>query len=73
MKQVLLSLALGLATVAGYAQWSNPADDIPAYHPDPPAHAAELPAVLSGSQLTGPYFRYQIGRASCRERVFAVV
>ena len=58
MKQVLLSLALGLATVAGYAQWSNPADDIPAYHPDPPAHAAELPAVLSGSQLTGPYFRY---------------
>src|SRR5271170_664095 len=58
MKQVLLSVALGLATVAGYAQWSNPADDIPAYHPDPPAHAAELPAVLSGSQLTGPYFRY---------------
>ncbi len=58
MKQVLLSLTLGLATVAGYAQWSNPADDIPAYHPDPPAHGTELPAVLSGSQLTGPYYRY---------------
>ena len=58
MKHVLLSVALGLVTVAGYAQWSNPADDIPAYHPDPPAHGSELPAMLSGSQLTGPYFRY---------------
>jgi hypothetical protein len=58
MKRVLLSAVLGLVTVAGYAQWSNPADDIPAYHPEPPAQGTQLPAVLSGSELTGPYFRY---------------
>jgi len=58
MKRILITLALGLVTVAGYAQWSNPADDIPAYHPAPPAKNADLPPILSGSQLTGPYFRY---------------
>jgi hypothetical protein len=58
MKRVLLTAALGLITVAGYAQWSNPSDDIPAYHPDPPAKAAVLPPILSGKQLTGEYFRY---------------
>ena len=58
MKRVLLSVALGLVTVAGYAQWSNPADDIPAYHPEAPARGTQLPAVLSGSQLSGPYFQY---------------
>lgn len=58
MKRVLLSVALGLVTVAGYAQWSNPADDIPAYHPEAPARGNQLPAVLSGSQLTGQYFHY---------------
>ncbi|MGC2544223.1 MAG: CYCXC family (seleno)protein [Silvibacterium sp.] len=58
MKRILLTAALGLITVAGYAQWSNPGDDIPAYHPDPPAKTAALPAVLSGQQLTGEYFRY---------------
>jgi hypothetical protein len=58
MKRIVLTAALGLVTVAGYAQWSNPGDDIPAYHPDPPAKAAALPPVLSGKQLTGEYFRY---------------
>jgi Protein of unknown function with PCYCGC motif len=58
MKRVLLSAALGLATVAGYAQWSNPADDIPAYHPTAPTRGTELPPVLSGDQLTGSYFHY---------------
>jgi len=58
MKQVLLSVALGLVTIAGYAQWSNPADETPAYHTDAPASAASLPPVLSGDQLTGPYFHY---------------
>lgn len=59
MKRVLASLALGLATVAGYAQWSNPADDIPAYHPQPPAKSETLPPIMAGSQLTGPYFHYK--------------
>jgi hypothetical protein len=57
MKRVLLTAALGLITAAGYAQWSNPGDDIPAYHPAPPAAASALPPILSGSQLTGEYFR----------------
>jgi hypothetical protein len=58
MKRVLLTAALGLITVAGYAQWSNPNDDIPAYHPAPPATVSLLPPLLSGAQLTGAYFRY---------------
>ncbi len=58
MKRILLTAALGLITVASYAQWSNPADDIPAYHPNPPANSADLPPTLSGKQLTGEYFRY---------------
>jgi Protein of unknown function with PCYCGC motif len=58
MKRIFITLALGLFTVAGYAQWSNPGDDIPAYHPAAPAKDATLPPILSGDQLTGPYFRY---------------
>jgi hypothetical protein len=58
MKRILLTVALGLVTVAGYAQWSNPGDDIPAYHPASPANAAAMPPILSGKQLTGEYFRY---------------
>jgi len=58
MKQVLLSVALGLVTLAGYAQWTNPADEIPAYHDEAPARGTTLPPVMSGDQLTGPYFHY---------------
>ena len=58
MKRVLISLSLALVTVAGYAQWSNPADEIPAYHPQSPAKSEKLPPIMSGTQLTGDYFRY---------------
>lgn len=58
MKRVLICLSLALVTVAGYAQWSNPADDIPAYHPQGPAKSEKLPPIMSGTQLTGEYFRY---------------
>lgn len=58
MKRILLTAALGLFTVAGYAQWSNPGDDIPAYHPAAPASAAAQPPILSGKQLTGDNFHY---------------
>ncbi len=58
MKRLLATLMLGLATAAGYAQWSNPADEIPAYHAQAPAKGQKLPPVLSGSQLNGEYFRY---------------
>jgi Protein of unknown function with PCYCGC motif len=58
MKRILSTVALALITVAGYAQFSNPADEIPAYHPAAPVKNADLPPILSGAQLTGPYFRY---------------
>ena len=54
--------ALGLAvlaiTAASYAQWSNPADDIPAYHPTAPLKVSALRPILSGNQLKGEHFRY---------------
>jgi hypothetical protein len=51
-------LAVFTLTAASYAQWSNPADDIPAYHPSAPLNIHALPAILSGSQLTGEHFQY---------------
>jgi Protein of unknown function with PCYCGC motif len=56
MKRLFSCLALGLAAIVASAQWSNPAEDIPAYNAGPPAHP--LPPILSGSQLTGPYFQH---------------
>jgi hypothetical protein len=62
MKRLLIQCAwgvlIGTLTVAGYAQWSNPADEIPAYNSQPPAKGSTLPPILSGSQLTGDYFRF---------------
>ena len=45
-------------TAMSYAQWSNPADDIPAYHASAPLHVSTLPPILAGSKLTGENFRY---------------
>jgi Protein of unknown function with PCYCGC motif len=60
MKRILGCLALGLATIVASAQWTNPADDIPAYNAGP--SSKPLPAIMSGNQLTGAYFQhsYQI-------------
>jgi hypothetical protein len=54
----ILGFAIAAVTAASYAQWSNPADDIPAYHPSAPLKVSELPKILSGSQLTGEHFHY---------------
>lgn len=51
----LIAVAL---TTASYAQWSNPADDVPAYHPAAPLRVSALPPILSGAKLTGPNFQY---------------
>jgi hypothetical protein len=51
-------LAVCVLTVASYAQWSNPADDIPAYHPAAPLKVSALPPMISGAKLTGENFRY---------------
>jgi hypothetical protein len=56
MKRILGCLALGLATIVASAQWTNPADDSPAYNKAP--SAKPLPPVMSGAQLTGPYFAH---------------
>jgi hypothetical protein len=54
-----LGLAIFVVTAASYAQWSNPADDVPAYHPSAPLKVGALPPILSGAQLTGENFRYR--------------
>ena len=53
-----LGLAVAAFTVASYAQWSNPADDVPAYHPSAPLNVSALPPIMSGAQLKGADFRY---------------
>jgi len=54
----LLGLVLAGATAMSYAQWTNPSDDIPAYHPSAPLKVTSLPPILSGSKLMGEKFRY---------------
>ena len=56
--RLALSLGVFALTVASYAQWSNPADDVPAYHPSAPLKVSALPPILSGNKLTGEHFRY---------------
>jgi hypothetical protein len=54
----ILGLGVFVLTVASYAQWSNPADDVPAYHPTAPLRVGTLHPILSGAQLSGENFRY---------------
>lgn len=57
-KRIFLTVVAVFATVASYAQWSNPANDIPAYHAAAPGKATKVPPILSGKQLTGEHFRF---------------
>ena len=54
----VLALAVCAVTAASYSQWSNPADDVPAYHPSAPLKVSALPPILAGGQLTGEHFKY---------------
>ena len=54
----ILGLAVFALTAASYAQFSNPSDDVPAYHPSAPLKVVALPPILSGAKLTGENFRY---------------
>ena len=56
LERVVGCAVLGLLTLGASAQWSNPSDDIPAYNALPPSKT--LPPVMSGGQLTGPYFAH---------------
>lgn len=54
----ILGLGILVLTTASFAQWSNPAADIPAYHPSAPLKVSALPPILSGARLTGENFRF---------------
>ncbi|MGB7548790.1 MAG: CYCXC family (seleno)protein [Terracidiphilus sp.] len=54
----VVGFAVFAFTAASYAQWSNPADDVPAYHPSAPLRVSALPPILSGAELTGENFQY---------------
>ena len=56
MKKILGSAALAALALAASAQFTNPGADIPAYHLGAPTTA--LPALMSGTQLTGPNFAH---------------
>jgi hypothetical protein len=51
MPSALLTLCIALLTLGASAQWSVPSDDVPAYHPQPPAAGEALPPVLTPQQL----------------------
>ena len=57
-RRLILGFAVFAITAASYAQWSNPADDVPAYHPSAPLKVSALPPILSGSKLSGEHFQY---------------
>ena len=57
-RQWLFGAAVFVLTAASYAQWSNPADEVPAYHPSAPLKVSALPPILAGTKLTGENFRY---------------
>src|SRR5690348_2620523 len=54
----ILGVVAAALTVVSYAQYSNPADEVPAYHPEAPLKFAPLPPIISGNQLTGENFRF---------------
>jgi hypothetical protein len=56
MKRLIGCIVLGLATIAASAQWTTPAEDVPAYNTGAPTRP--LPPVMTGQQLTGPYFAH---------------
>jgi Protein of unknown function with PCYCGC motif len=73
MKRILGCAVLGLVTVVASAQWSNPANDVPAYNATAPSRA--LPPVLSGNQLTGIYFShpYQVTAYQMAAKISSVL
>ena len=56
VKKLMVGVGLAVLTLAASAQFSDPGQDIPAYNASAPTRP--LPAVLSGQQLTGPYFTH---------------
>jgi hypothetical protein len=69
VKHLLGAVSLAVITLAASAQFGDPTADIPAYHATKPA--SELPPLLHGAQLTGPYFAhpYQVAVYKMAARV----
>jgi Protein of unknown function with PCYCGC motif len=57
-RRLMLAVVAAVATVGSYAQFSNPSDDVPAYHPAAPLKFAPLPPIMAGNQLSGQNFRF---------------
>ncbi len=53
----VLTCILAMLCVAANAQWTDPTVDVPAFHAANPKKPAAEPAILHGSQLTGPNFQ----------------
>jgi hypothetical protein len=49
-------MVLGMVALAASAQWTMPSQDIPAFNMGAPNGA--LPPIVSGAQLSGPYFSH---------------
>ena len=45
MRRILVCLAIGMLTVAAFAQWVQSDEDVPAYHATAPAHGTKLAAL----------------------------
>lgn len=51
MRSALMTLCLALLTLGASAQWAVPADDVPAFHAQPPSAQDKLPPILTAQQL----------------------
>ncbi len=73
MRKLLGCGVLGLVALAASAQWSSPGDDLPAYNATTPTRP--LPPVLSGKNLSGPYFAhsYQVVAYEMAAKIPAVL
>ena len=58
LRRTLIAAGVATLTLASYAQYYNPADDVPAYHSAAPLKLAALPPILAGAKLTGEHFQY---------------
>jgi hypothetical protein len=63
MKRLASVLFIAVAAVSTSAQFT-PANEVPAYNAAPPKKGQKLPAILSGTQLTGPSFSQPVQVAS---------
>jgi hypothetical protein len=53
-----MGLGVFAVTLASYAQWTNPADDVPAYHASAPLKVSTLPPILTSAKLAAENSRF---------------